>query len=148
MKVFIFESGHCFRQLSSQVPDFPAWSNCLMRMMYSLLGVPCSHPPKEVGWGPTSDTAPLGSLKADEVPLSSACGCCWSKAVLDCAVALGCAGICTRQMGLQLLPLNSNTAARGIFPQQIYCFKWFIQKMQRTKITFQYFDIREWLFNN
>lgn len=139
MKVFIFESGHCFRQLSSQVPDFPPWSNCLMRMIYSPLGIPCSHPPKEVGWGPTGDTVPLAPPRANQVPLSSACGCWLSKAVLDCAMALCCAGMCTRQMGLQLLPLNSHTAARGIFPQQIYCFKWFIQRMQRDKNNFSVF---------
>lgn len=61
MKVLIFKSGHRFGQFSSQVPVFPAWGNCVVKVMlqFDPLGIPCSHPPKEVGWGPTGDTAPL-----------------------------------------------------------------------------------------
>jgi len=62
----------------------------MMRVMLQLdpSGIPCSHPPKEVGWGPPVTPHPC-SPTADQVPLSSASGCCGSQAALACAAALG-----------------------------------------------------------
>lgn len=147
MKVLIFKCGHCFGQFSSQVPDFLAWHSCVMRVMlqFDPSRILCSHPPRG-GLGTHWLHCILSPLRAEQVPLFSACGCCYSHAALVWAAAFGwCWDV--HWANRAAAPCSEQPCCGGTLPQQIRCFKWFIQRMGGTKMTFHYFNISEWIFN-